>query len=271
MNRRGVRALIRRDLTVVRRSGPLMAPIYIMPIIMSVIVPGLIAIMPRLVGDLSADPDVARLLARLPASARQEMAALNDAQAMVTLLTVQLLAPLFLLLPFMVSNVIAADSFAGERERKTLESLLYTPLTDRELFLAKTTTAWIPSLVVTALSFLVTTIVVNAAAWPTMHRLFFPNLMWVVLVLWVAPAVAALGLGAMVLVSTRVRGVQESTQLSGLFVLPIIVLIVAQVRGVMMLGTGNVMIVGLVFWLLAGIVLWYGGHTFRRDRLIARV
>ena len=271
VSRRGVRALIRRDLSIVRRSGPMMAPIYIVPIIMSVFVPGLIAIVPRLVGDLSADPDVAQMLARLPAITRQELAGLSDDQAMVTLMTVQLLAPLFLLLPFMVSNVIAADSFAGERERKTLESLLYTPLTDRELFLAKTITAWIPTLGVTALSFVATTIVVNAAAWPTMHRIFFPNLMWIVLVVWVAPAVAALGLGAMVLVSTRVRGVQESIQLSGLFVLPIIVLVIAQVRGMMMLGTGNVLITGLVLWIVSGVVLWYGGKSFRRERLIARV
>jgi ABC-type Na+ efflux pump permease subunit len=37
----------------------------------------------------------------------------------------------------MVSSVLAADSFAGEKERKTLEALLYTPTTDRELFTAK--------------------------------------------------------------------------------------------------------------------------------------
>ena len=271
MNRRGVRALVRRDLAIVRRSGPLMAPLYVLPILMSAFVPGLIGILPRLVGDLSADPDVAKLLARLPTGTRQEWAGLSDDQAIVTLLTVQLLAPLFLLLPFMVSNVIAADSFAGERERKTLESLLYTPLTDRELFLAKTITAWIPSLIVTALSFIVTTIVVNAAAWPTMHRIFFPNLMWIVLVVWVAPAVAALGLSAMVLVSARVRGVQESIQLSGLFVLPMVVLVIAQVRGVMMLGTRNVLIAGLVLWVVSGALLWYGGRSFRRESLIARV
>jgi ABC-type Na+ efflux pump permease subunit len=271
MNRRGMLALVRRDLSIVRRSGPLVAPIYILPIVMSVLVPGLIGILPRLVGDLSADTEVARLIARLPAGMRQDLSGLNDDQAMVTLLTVQLLAPLFLLLPFMVSNVIAADSFAGERERKTLESLLYTPLTDRELFLAKTITAWIPSLVVTALSFIANTIVVNAAAWPTMQRIFFPNLMWIVLVVWVAPAVAALGLGAMVLVSMRVRGVQESIQLSGLFVLPIIVLVIAQVRGVMMLGTRNLMIAGLVLWVVSGVVLWYGARSFRRESLIARV
>ena len=248
-----------------------MAPIYVLPILMSTIIPGGIALLPRLVGNLSADPDVARLLAKLPASTRQEWAGLTDEQAMLTLMIVHLLAPLFLLLPFMVSNVIAADSFAGERERKTLESLLYTPLSDLELFLAKTITAWIPSLLVTVVSFVVTTFVVNLAAWPTMQRIFFPTPMWLVLVVWVAPAVGLLGLGAMVLVSTRVRGVQESIQLSSLFVLPIVVLVIAQVRGVMMLGTGNMLIAGIVLWVMSGVVLWYGARSFRRESLIRRV
>ena len=39
-----------------------------------------------------------------------------------------LLAPLFLIVPLMVSAVLAADAFAGEKERKTLERLLHLPL-----------------------------------------------------------------------------------------------------------------------------------------------
>ena len=38
-----------------------------------------------------------------------------------------LLAPLFLIVPLMVSAVLAADAFAGEKERRTLESLLHLP------------------------------------------------------------------------------------------------------------------------------------------------
>ena len=38
-----------------------------------------------------------------------------------------LLAPLFLIVPLMVSAVLAADAFAGEKERRTLEALLHLP------------------------------------------------------------------------------------------------------------------------------------------------
>ena len=39
-----------------------------------------------------------------------------------------LLAPLFLIVPLMVSAVLAADAFAGEKERRTMESLLHLPV-----------------------------------------------------------------------------------------------------------------------------------------------
>jgi hypothetical protein len=57
------------------------------------------------------------------------------------------------------------------------------------------------------------------------------------MVLWMAPAFAALGLAGMLLVSLRVRGMQEATQLGGLFVLPVIALVVGEVRGAVLLAS----------------------------------
>ena len=46
-------------------------------------------------------------------------------------------ALLYVVFPSLISSMLAADAFAGEKERRTLESLLATPLTDGELFLGK--------------------------------------------------------------------------------------------------------------------------------------
>ena len=48
-------------------------------------------------------------------------------EQLIVLVNGYLLAPLFLIVPLMVSAVLAADAFAGEKERKTLESLLHLP------------------------------------------------------------------------------------------------------------------------------------------------
>ena len=104
-----------------------------------------------------------------------------------------MLAPMFLMLPLMVALTIAADSFAGEKERKTLEALLYTPTTNRELFVAKLLSGWLAAIAVAWVGFVLYSVMANAAAWPQMQRIFFPNAMWVVLILWVVPAISRFG------------------------------------------------------------------------------
>lgn len=72
--------------------------------------------------------------------------------------------------------------------------------------MAKLLTAWSVAVAVALVGFLLNAVMANAAAWHLMHRIFFPNAMWLLLLAWVVPAVSGLGLGAMVLVSDRQRG-----------------------------------------------------------------
>jgi ABC-type Na+ efflux pump permease subunit len=164
--------------------------------------------------------------------------------------------------------VIAADSFAGEKERKTMEALLYTPTTDRELFVAKLLSGWLAALAVALVGFALYVIMVNAAAWSHMQRIFFPNLMWLVLITWVVPAMPGLGLGIIVLVSLRAQGFQDAYQIGNLIVLPVVLLVVGQVSGAMSFSVTLVFLLGLVIWLLDGLLIWLGSRSFRRGRLL---
>jgi ABC-type Na+ efflux pump permease subunit len=176
-----------------------------------------------------------------------------------------------LILPIMTSSVIAADSFAGERERKTLEALLYTPTSDLDLLLAKMLGALVPGVLVAWISALVYWILVDIGAWPLFGRPILPDATWILLALWVAPAAAAMALGATVIVSSRAKSFQDANQISGLVVLPVVVLMVAQASGVTFLSVWLTFVVGLVFWLLAAILYAIGARTLRRSELLARL
>jgi ABC-2 type transport system permease protein len=167
----------------------------------------------------------------------------------------------------MVASVIAADSFAGEKERKTMEALLYTPTTDGELLLAKLLSAWVPSIAISWGGFVIYAVVANVAAWPVMGEIWFPNGTWVALALWVAPAVAGAGLGTTVIVSARVNTFQEAYQLGAIVVLPILLLVVGQATGVIYFQGGLVLLLGLAFWLIDAALLWIGARSFRRSEL----
>jgi ABC-type Na+ efflux pump permease subunit len=272
MNKRAILAIIRRDLKVVVQSKGVMVPLIVVPVIMLVLLPALAALVPLLESSAgSATSDLEMMLARMPSALQAQLAGYTFAQRIVVLTVVYLMAPLYLLVPLMVASVIAADSFAGEKERKTLEALLYTPTTDRELFVAKLGSAWVPALAVAWGGFLLYSVVVNVAAWPTLNRLFFPNAMWIVLAFWVAPAVAGLGLGATVIVSARVKTFQEAYQLGAIVVVPIVALLIGQATGVMYFSLGLVFLLGLVIWLIDAVLLWYGSRSFRRNDLLAQL
>ena len=268
MNWRIIRAIVRRDLLVVRRSRALMMPLIVLPILLMVVFPTVFAFLPEMLSPEGSR--ASEVFQQLPQELRDQFGGFSE-ETWIRLVHSQLLAPLMLLVPFMVANVIAADGFAGERERKTLEALLYTPATDAELFVAKLLAAWVPAVIIAFVGAFIYAVIVNWTAWPVMGRVFFPDATWLVLVLWMAPAFAALGLAGMLLVSLRVRGMQEATQLGGLFVLPVIALVVAQVRGAVLLGPAVAMLTGLVVWALAVMLLALGVRRFRRTSLVGKL
>lgn len=269
MNVRAIRAIVRKDLLVVRQTKAVLLPIVIVPLVLLLVLPILAAFAPQLI-NLPGASDLTGLLDRMPESFAARFVGLTEAQTVVTLLLVYLFAPMYLIVPLIVASVIAADAFAGEKERRTLEALLYTPTTDEELLVGKLLAGFVPALAVAWGGFLLYTVVANAAGWPVMGRLFFPTPMWWVLALWVAPAVAGVGLGATVLVSARVNTFQEAYQIGGVVVLPIVLLVVGQAAGVVVLSTAVVAALGAAFWAVAVVLLVVGARTFRRGELLAR-
>ena len=272
VNWRAIQAIVRKDLKVVLQNKGVSIPLIVLPSIILVVLPALAALIPALEGmPSSPTAELDALRAQLPAGLQAALAGYDSTQAGIILVFVYFMAPMYLILPLMVASVIAADSFAGEKERKTLEALLYTPTTDGELLLAKLLAAWVPAVAVAWAGFLLYSFVINLAAWPTMGRVFFPNVMWLILALWVAPAVAALGLSTTVLISARAEGFQEAYQLGVIVVLPILMLLIGQAAGVIYFSPWLVFFLGLVFWAIDAVLLFFGGRWFRRTELAIRL
>jgi ABC-2 type transport system permease protein len=74
----------------------------------------------------------------------------------------------------------------------------------------------------------------------------------------------------MVLVSSRVRGFQEAWQLGGLVVLPIVLLIVAQLAGAIYFHPIVVVGLGAVLWIVDAFLFRLGASTFSRERMVLR-
>src|SRR5205085_3354928 len=122
-------------------------------------------------------PDVSSMLRTLPGGLARPILALPPRERLLVLVDGYLLAPLFLIVPLMLAAVLAADAFAGEKERKTLESLLHQPVPDRDLLLAKLLGAFVPAVAISWIGFACFAVVLNLPAWPVAHHLIVPTLL----------------------------------------------------------------------------------------------
>ena len=259
--------VVAKDLRAVVRSKSVIIPMLAVPVLLMVVLPMTIGLAARAAPGVQVE----RLLGDVPGDLARPILDLPVEEQLIVLVNGYLLAPLFLIVPLMVSAVLAADAFAGEKERKTLESLLHSSIRDRDLFIAKFLSAFLPALAVSWLGFLAFVVVANTVAWPVMGRIFVPTQLWGVMILWVAPAVATLGLAVMVRVSARTHTAQEANQLGGAVILPLIFLAVGQSTGLLLVSLPVAFGIGAVIWIIALLLLRGGVRRFTRDALVAQV
>ena len=273
MNWRTIKTIAGKDIKEATQNKSVWLPILIVPMIFVVLLP---VGMTLAIGSSAAteanplnDPDFAMFMERMPQFLSDLIEGLDSAQSGIVLLLGYLFAPFFLIMPLMFSTVIASESFAGERERKTVEALLYTPATDTELFLGKVLAALAPALLITWGGFLAYSVVVNVAAYSVMGRIWFPLPSWYPLILWVSPAISLLGIAVTVLISGKVQTFMGAYQSSGSLVLLVLALLAGQATGVLYLSVPVVLLIGLVLFLVDAVLMYYAIRTFNRDRLLA--
>jgi ABC-2 type transport system permease protein len=270
MNWRKIKIIAWKDLLEVRQNKSVLVALGMVPLIILVVLPLVFLIGAGQTGSADAlkDPDIQMMFERMPATLTQSMQGFNDTQTTIMMILGYLFAPMFLIMPLLSATSIAAESFAGERERKTLEALLYTPATDSELFFGKALAAFLPTLLIAWISFIMYSLVLNIAGFPIFGEVWFPLPSWYPLVFWVTPAIAALGVGATVLISTKVQTFMGAYQTSGSLVVIVLALVAGQATGVVYLSAWVGIALGVIIWLVDGVLFYLAIRKFNRKTLL---
>ncbi|MBV4420431.1 ABC transporter permease subunit [Clostridium tyrobutyricum] len=259
------KALIYKDINEIITSKRVIIPMTIVPIIMVVIIPLVILISANYIGkDLSIFTKMAPLIKKLPS----EYAAYNPSQLLIKIIMNLIFPSYFLIIPIMCSGVIGASSFVGEKEHKTMESLLYTPISMERLLRAKILGVFVPSYIITLISFIIFGILFNIGGFIYFSKLIFPDAKWLIIILWISPAINLLSLIFTVLVSAKSETFQEAQQVSGLLVIPIILVLVGQMTGVFLISKSVMIIGGGVILILDYILIKRISSRFIPERLI---
>lgn len=272
MNTHKIRIVFKKDWLEIKRNWQVLLPIVVVPLMFSVLLPVIIVLIPSLSPTQSTSlQGFEALIANLPANVQAEIAGMTSQQLLVYIMVLYFFAPLFLVIPLMASSVISSDSFAGEKERKTIEALLATPISDSELFLGKVLVSFIPAMIVTIASFAVYSVVVDIAAFSLFNgALLLPNAEWLILIFGLAPTLALASIGLTVIISSKVKGFREAQQISVILLLPILGLVFAQASGAILFGPLMVTALIGVFALLDLLVFYAGVKVFKREEILSK-
>jgi ABC-type Na+ efflux pump permease subunit len=275
MNWRTIWTIARKDFAEIGQEKPVWVPMIIVPVIFVVLIPLLMLTLPEMTSTATTNklpPAVFKqMISQVPSDIGRQLAAMPQQKSLGILFAGYIFAPMFLIIPLMMATIIGTNAFVGEKERRTMEALLYSPATDSELFLGKMLAALGPALILCWVSFAFYTLVVNTAGWHLMGRIWFPTPAWWPMMLWVAPAIATLGLGVAVLVSAKARTFMEANQMTGVLVLPVIALMAGQMTGVLFLSPLVTLALGGAIWILNVAIILVAIRTFARSELITRL
>ncbi|MHA1321206.1 MAG: ABC transporter permease subunit [Candidatus Helarchaeota archaeon] len=126
----------------------------------------------------------------------------------------------FLIMAVTIPVVVASDSFAGEKERKTIEALLAAPISDEELFIGKVLVSFIPAVLLTYLSAAIYCIIIDVG----FGAFILPDLPFLFMLVLI-PIFTLLSIELTVFISVRVKGFREAQQLAGVIIIPVLVLV----------------------------------------------
>lgn len=270
---KNVLTIARKDWLEVRQNKAAWIPMLIVPVIFVVVLPLIFTvIIPGINVDpqdvINSDADITYFIEKMPPQLSQYVDLQKPMESMIVVMLGIMFAPMFLIMPLMFASTIAAESFAGERERKTIEALLYTPASDADLFVGKLAAAAVPSIGITWVSFLVYTVILNLMPYATFQRLWFPLPTWWPLIFWITPALAILSIAVTVLISARVQNFQGTYQLSSSLVILVVALFAGQLSGFLYLSVGIELLIGALFWAAAFFLVYLAVQTFNRASLI---
>jgi ABC-2 type transport system permease protein len=262
-----VLALIGKELADLRQNPALFVPA-VLTGFFAVVLPFFVAvIVPYLSGEQlseSSDFQIAIEMYRNQPSTR-----VLDAEGAIQAWIFQQFVLLLVLTPIAGSMSVAAYTVIGEKQARTLEPLLATPLTTLELLGAKVLASLLPAIALAIVCFGcylggVALFARPGVAW----TLLTPRPLGIVFLLGPLASLAALQLA--VCVSSRVNDARSAQQIGALIILPVAGLLVAQLTGNAVLTVPRILLIAAILAVANAALMRIGVALFDRESILTR-
>ncbi len=251
--------IFKKEIKEVIKNKSIWVPTIIISLIFCIILPlGLVTGS----SEITNDPESAEIFSKL-------LPGHDPFSAMIIFLSKQLVIFL-LLVSAMIPSLIAPTSITLEKESRTLEPLLATPIKTSELLLGKTLTSIIPSIVISTFNFLLLSVMLDILSYPKLGYLILPNAEWSIVAFVLSPAISFLITMISIIISSKTTDVRSAQGIGSVIILPIYTIIGLQIAGFFLMNIIYLLIACIVFIALCPLILKIAVRVFDRENILTK-
>ena len=255
-------AIISKDIKSVVSNKSLLTGLVIVPLIFTLVLPVIFILLLYFVPDQTGEME--QMLALLPASMVSD-----DMSRTIYVMLFNFIMPMFfILIPVLASTIMAASSFVGEKEKRTLETLLYCPLSLTQIYQAKVWASFFLSMGISLSAFIVMLIVMEAGALLLIGNMMLPGLSWLFTMLVVSPTVSLLSITLIVMISAKAQSMEDAQQRSVFLIIPLILLIAGQFSGIILISSWYLLAAGALFGIIAYVMMKKSTKNLTYEKLL---
>ena len=238
------------------------AVLLIVPLVLTIVLPSIFVLEISFAPD--AVSDFQKLLDMLPAPNGEY----SQQQQFFSLILNQIMPSFFLIIPIMASSVMAASSFVGEKEKHTLETLLYSPLSLRQLFQSKILAGLSVGMMISYSSFAAMLLVVEMEVFFLTGNLITPGISWLIIMFLIAPSFSLVAIAVTVRSSAKAKTIEEAQQRAVFLIFPILALVIGQFTGILLINSGLLLGLGAVLVVLDVLLMRGAAGNFTYEKLL---
>lgn len=255
-------AVTKKDIRSVTLNKQVFAVLLIVPLALTIVLPSIFVLVTAFAPDAASD--FQKILDMLPA----DNVARSQQQRIFGLILNNIMPVFFLMIPIMASSVMAASSFVGEKEKHTLETLLYSPLSLKQMFQAKILAGFSVGMMVSYISFAAMMLVLELEVFLLTGEAILPSSSWLAIMLLIAPAISIIAIAVTVRSSAKAQTIEEAQQRAVFLVFPILALLIGQFTGILLISAGLLWGVGAVLAALDVLLMRGAAGSFTYEKLL---
>jgi ABC-2 type transport system permease protein len=168
-------------------------------------------------------------------------------------------------------TAIASYSLVGEKVQKSIEPLLATPTTERQILLGKSIAAFLPPIAALYIGAVIFMALIDSLTYSTLGYFYFPNWNMGIIMVLIAPLGSILSIEFDILISSRVSDVRAAQQLGGIVALPFVGIYVLAETNILSLGSSsNLLIISASLVAIDVILFYISEAVFRREKILTK-